>query len=152
VREPDLAEAVDAALVVVAEVVGDQFEVLAVHIAAPDGPLLAVDGVAGELRALAVGGLQVLHALVADGEVKLAVRADVDAVDAVVVVETLETGEELLRRAVGLEVTVGVLEDEDVRRLADEDLVSLAVRVRRDADADGGDEFLPLVEGLRLVR
>src|SRR5439155_2376783 len=37
VAQPDLAEAVDAALVVVAEVVGDQLQVLAVHVAPPDG-------------------------------------------------------------------------------------------------------------------
>jgi hypothetical protein len=50
--------------------------------------------------------LQVLHALVADGEVELAVGADVDAVNAVIVVEAVEAGEELLRRAVGLAVAV----------------------------------------------
>ena len=75
------------------------------------------------LRPLPSRRLQVLHALVADGEVELAVRADVDAVDAVIVVEAAKAGEELLRRAVGLEVAVLVLEDENVGRLADEDLI-----------------------------
>src|SRR5207249_4362611 len=85
VREPDFAEAIDAALVVVAEVVGDQFQVGAVEVAPPDGAGPAIGVVARPRAALAVAGLQVLHALVADGEVQLAVRADVQAVDAVVV-------------------------------------------------------------------
>ena len=63
------------------------------------------------LRPLPSLDLQALHARVADGEVELAVRADEDAVDAVVVVEAAEAGEELLRRAVGLAVAVLVLED-----------------------------------------
>src|SRR5262249_4568524 len=46
VAQPDFAEAIDAALIVVAEVVGDEFEVLAVHVAAPDGAGPAVGRVA----------------------------------------------------------------------------------------------------------
>src|SRR5262249_9443888 len=92
VAQPDLAEGVDAALVVVAEVVGDEFEAGAVHVAAPDGAAAAVGGVGDPLAALAVGGLQALDAGVADGEVELAVGPDVDAMDSVVVVEAAEAG------------------------------------------------------------
>src|SRR5262249_56210312 len=94
VGEPDFAEAVDAALVVVAEVVGDQFEVLAVHVAAPDGAGPTVGCVALPDAAFAVAGLQPVHARVADGEIELPVRPDVNAVDAVVVVEPAEAAEE----------------------------------------------------------
>src|SRR5262249_43336126 len=106
VGEPDFAETVDAALVVVAEVVGDQFDVFAVHVAAPDGAGPAVGGVALPNAALAVAGLQPVHACVADGEIELPIRPDVDAVDAVVVVEALEAGEEFLGGTVGLTVAV----------------------------------------------
>ena len=135
-RDEDGAEAIDARLVLVAEVVGDQFQVLAVQVAAPDGAGLAVGVVARPLAALAVGRLQAVHALVADAEVELHVGADEDAVNAVIVVEAAEAGEQLLRRAVGLAVAVLVVEDEDVRRLADEDLVAGADRVLGHGDAE----------------
>ena len=72
--------------------------------------------------------------------------------DAVVVVEAAEAGEELLRRAVGLAVAVLVLEHEDVRRLADEDLVARAVGVlARRAMPSGAIDLRRLVEDRRLV-
>ncbi len=92
VGEPNFAETVDAAFVIVAEVVGDQFQVLAVHVAAPDGAGPAIGAVRLPLAALAVARLQPVHAGVADGEIELAVRPDVDAVNAVVVVEAFEAG------------------------------------------------------------
>ena len=64
-------ETVHARLVLVAEVVGDQFEVRAVEFAAPDGAGLHVGVVAAELAALAVGALQVVDAGIADAEVEL---------------------------------------------------------------------------------
>src|SRR5205085_2155216 len=64
VRQEDAAETVNAALVVVAEIVGDQLQVLAVHVAAPDGAGPAVGVVAVPLSALAVARLQVLDARV----------------------------------------------------------------------------------------
>src|SRR5262249_15941542 len=54
VGEPDFAEAVHAAFVVVAEVVGNQFQVLAVDVAAPDGAGAAIGVVRFPLAALAV--------------------------------------------------------------------------------------------------
>src|SRR5262249_52260298 len=93
VGEPNFAETVDAALVVVAEVVGDQFQVLAVHVAAPNGAGPAVGGVAFPNAALAVTGLQPVHARVADGEIELAIGSDIDAMNAVVVVKSSETAE-----------------------------------------------------------
>src|SRR5947199_247829 len=68
------AEAVDARLVLVAEVVGDKLQVLAVEVAAPDGPRPAVGGVAPPDSPLAVGGPQPVYARVADAEVELVVR------------------------------------------------------------------------------
>src|SRR5262249_6630576 len=147
---------IDARLVVVAEVVGDEFQVGAVHVAAPDGAGLAVGVVRLPLAALAVGRLQSVHTLIADGEVKLAVRADIDAMDAVVVVEAAKTGEELLRWAVGFAVAVLVPELEDVGRLADEHAVGetplrLLAGLREDADTERGDQVLALVENGGLV-
>src|SRR5204863_5023009 len=91
VADEDVAEAVHARLVLVAEVVGDQLQVLAVEVAAPDGAGPAVGVVARPLAALAVAGLQVRNALVADAEVQLQVGTDEDAVNAVVVVDALES-------------------------------------------------------------
>ena len=88
------------------------------------------------LRPLPSDALQAVNARVADAEIELHVGADEDAVDAVIVVEAAEAGEQLLRRAVGLAVAVLVLEDEDVGRLADEDLVAGADRVLGDGDAE----------------
>src|SRR5262249_37479974 len=99
VGEPNFAKTVDAALVVVAEIVGDQFQVLAVHVATPDGAGPAVGGVADPLPPLAVAALNALHARVADGEIELPVRPDVDAVNAVVVVEPAEIGQNFLWRS-----------------------------------------------------
>src|ERR1700674_768669 len=75
VGDEDVAKAVHARLILVAEVVSDQFEILAVEIAAPDGAALAIGVVGGPLPALAIGALQVVYALVADAEIKLTVRA-----------------------------------------------------------------------------
>src|SRR5260370_42390649 len=61
----DGAEAIDARLVLVAEVMGDQFEVLAVQVAAPDGAGPAIGVVARPFPALAGAALEGLHALAA---------------------------------------------------------------------------------------
>src|SRR5262249_26914007 len=74
------AEAVGAGLVLVAEIVGQQLQVLAVQVAAPVGAGPAVGTVASPGAALLVH--QALYALVADGEVKLVVRSDEQAVHA----------------------------------------------------------------------
>src|SRR5262249_7960100 len=87
VADEDVAEAIDTRLVLVAEVVGDQLQVLAVEVAAPDGAGPAVGAVARPLAALAVGRLQAAHTRVTHREIQLHVGADEDAVDAVVVVE-----------------------------------------------------------------
>jgi hypothetical protein len=132
--------------------VGQELQVLAVEVAAPDRAGLAVGLVRRPLAALAVGALEVLHALVADAEVQLAVGADQDAVDAVVVVVTPKAGQQLLRRAVRLAVTVLVLEHQDVRRVADVDLVARPDRVLGDGDAERGQDLRGLVEHGHLVR
>src|SRR5262249_6328158 len=90
------AEAIDAQLVLVAEVVGEQLQVLAARVAAPDRPRAAVGLVGGPLFAVLID--EPLHALVADAEVQLAVGADEDAVDAVVVVVAAEAAEQFARR------------------------------------------------------
>ena len=87
-----------------------------------------------------------LHALVADAEIELAVGPDQDAVDAVIVIDAAEAGEQLLRRAVGLAVAVLVLEDQNVGRLADEDLVAGADGVLGDGDAERRQDLRRLVE------
>src|SRR5262249_35878180 len=140
------AETVHARLVLVAEVVADQLEVLAVEVAAPDGAGPAIGAVAAPDSALFVRGLQSVDAGVADGEVELHVGPDQDAVDAVVVLVAAEAAQQLLRWAVGLAVAVGVLEDEDVGRLADEDLVARAYRVLGDGDAQRRKGVWRLVE------
>src|SRR5262249_10322717 len=147
----DRAEAIDARLVLVAEVVGDQFQVLAVEVAAPDRAGPAIGVVAGPLAALPVRRLQGVHAGFADAELELAVRSHQAAVDAVIVIVAAETGEQLLRRAVRLAVAVLVLENEDVRRMADVDaarnpsLMVGARRIRRDRDAKRGDKVRGLI-------
>src|SRR5262245_61327556 len=152
VRDEDGAEAIDARLIVVAEIVGEQLQVLAVEVAAPDGAGPAIGVVRGPLAALAIGRLQVLDARVADREIELHVRADEDAVDAVIVIVAAKAGEQLLGRAVRLTVAVFVLEDEDVGRMADVDAHSFAVRIRRHRDAQRRNELRVLVKRRRLVR
>jgi hypothetical protein len=61
------------------------------------------------------------------------------------VVDALDAGEELLRRTVGLVVAIVVLEDEDVGGAGDDDAGA------EDADAEGGVDIVPLVEGLFAV-
>src|SRR5262249_44177703 len=78
VRDEDVAEAIDARFVFVAEIVGDQFQVFAVHVAAPDGAGPTIGRIAGPLLALAVGGLQTLHTGIADAEVELHIGTDED--------------------------------------------------------------------------
>jgi hypothetical protein len=136
--------------------VGDEFEVGPVHVAPPDGPGLAVGVVRLPFAALAVTRLQSIDALVADGEVQLAVRPDIDAVDAVVVVEPAKAGEELLRRAVRLAVAVAVPELEDVGRLADEHAIretplGLLARLREHANTERRDQIFALVENGGLI-
>ena len=107
------------------------------------------------LAALAVGALQTMNALVADAEIELAVGADQDAVNAVIVVEAAEAGEQFLRRTVGLAVAVLVLEDQNVRRLADVDLVDrarpVAVRFGGHGDAQRRQQLRRLIKRDRLV-
>src|SRR5206468_1854040 len=104
------------------------------------------------LPARSVGALQVLDALVADAEVQPAVRADQDAVDAVVVVHAAEAGEQLLRWPIGLAVPVLVLEQVDVRRLADVDLPARPDRVLGHGDPQRRLNFRRLGEYRDLVR
>src|ERR1700737_1953015 len=68
VRNEDGAEAIDARLILVAEIMGDQLQIFTVHVAAPDRAGPAIGVVRGPLAALTVRALQVLHALVADTE------------------------------------------------------------------------------------
>src|SRR5262249_43122829 len=76
VGEEHGAEAVDAQLVLVAEVVADLLQAGAVEVAAPVGAGPAVRAVAAPDATLFVAGLELADALVADGEVELAVGAD----------------------------------------------------------------------------
>src|SRR5262245_37568136 len=76
VGNENVAEAIHARLIVIAEVVRDQLEILAVKVAAPDSATLAIGVVGRPLTALAVGALQIVDALVADAEIELAVRPD----------------------------------------------------------------------------
>jgi hypothetical protein len=133
-------------------VVGDQFEVGTVHVAAPDGAFLAIGFVGGPLLPLAVRRLQAADARIAHREVELPVRADVDAMHAVVVVEAAKARQELLRRPIGFEVAILVLEKEDVGRLTDKHLLPLPIRGRRNANAQRRDDLGRLVEGLGLIR
>src|SRR5262249_50799745 len=97
------AEAVHAGLGLVAGVVRDQLQLAAVQLAAPDGAGLAV-GVVAAPDLLAALAAQAADALVADAEIELVVRADQDAVNAVVVVDAAEAGQQFPGRAVGLAV------------------------------------------------
>src|SRR5262249_34253074 len=118
----------------VAEVVRDQFEVLAVEVAAPDGAGPAVGAVAGPLLAVLVD--EVRQPLIPAGEVELAVGPEQDAVHAVIVIDAAEARQQLAWGAVRLAVAVLVLEDEDIGRLAhvDRDPGSIGVRQYRDAE------------------
>src|SRR5262249_28043708 len=138
----------------------------AVEVAAPDRAGPAIGVVAGPLAALAVRRLEAVYAGVADAEIELAVRPDQDAVDAVIVVVAAEAAQQLLGRAVRLAVAVFVLEHENVRRVADVDAagnpsltvgalmfcVGALIGIRRDRDAERGDEVGGLVKRRRLVR
>ncbi len=115
VGNEDVAEAVHARLIVVAEVVRDQLQVPAVEVATPDRAALAVGMVGGPLASFAIGALQIVHALIADAEIELAVRADEDAVNAVIVIEAVEAGEQFFGRPVGLAVAILVFKEQDVR-------------------------------------
>ena len=151
IRKPDFAEAIDAAFVVVAEVVGDEFDIFAVQIAAPDGGFLNGRGVAGILRAFAIAALQAIHATIADREIKFAIGADVQAVNAVVVVEAAEAGEELLRRAIRLRLGLVLAgEFENVRRLGDQHTQGFVLGVWDYHHAERVVEFLALVKRDRL--
>ncbi len=122
-----VAEGVEAGLVVVALAVGDDLEL---------GPVAVDAEGVGQVRRADVAARGVDHvevpapvrpvlrleraAAVAVGEVELAVQAQGHPVDAVVGVDPAEAGQED-RLLVGLVVAVGVLEDEDVRAVADVD-------------------------------
>ena len=93
-----------------------------------------------------------MHARVADREIELAVRADVDAVNAVIVIEAAKAGEEFLGRAIGFQVAVLILEDQDVGRLADIDSLSLAVGIGRYRDAQRSHDLFALIEDDRFIR
>lgn len=151
VGDEDIPEAVDGGHVIVAEVVGDQFQVPAVHVASPDRAGAQGCGVACERFALAVAGLEVAHARVADREIEFSVGADRDAMHAVVVVDALKSGEELDRRPVRLVVAILVFQEKDVRRLTQEHLATLAGGIGSHGDADGAHDLPGLVKGDAVV-
>ncbi len=124
VGNEDVAEAVHARLIVIAEIVRDQFEVLAVEIAAPDGAALAIGMVGRPLAALAIGALEIVDTLVADAQIELAIRSDQDAVYAMIVIDAVEAAKQFFRRPVSLAIAVFVLEKQNVRRMADVNFVA----------------------------
>ena len=132
---------------------GDQLEVAAIDVAAPDGAGPAVGVVAcstyGPFRR---DDCRPWTPTYPDGEPEFAVGAGVDAVDvAVVVVEAAEAAQEFLRRPVAFQSAFLVFEDQNVGRLTDEDSLSLAVGIGGDGDAERGDDLLALVEDVALV-
>ena len=151
VGDEDVAKAVNAWLVFVAEVVRDQFQVLAVEVAAPDGACLAVGVVGGPLAALAVGALQAMDARIADAEIEFTVRADENAVDAVVAIEAAETAEQFLWGPVGFAVTIFVFKKQNVRRMADVDFVTWPDWILSHGDTQGREKIGRLIEGGDLV-
>src|SRR5438132_14175845 len=151
VRDEDVAEAVHTRLIFVTEIVSDQLQVLPIYVAAPDGAGLAIGVVSGPFAALAVGALQVLHALVADAEIELAVGANENAVHAVIVIHPAETAQQFPGRPVRLAVAVLVLEEQNVRRLADVDLISRSYRILRHGDSQRREQLRRLVERNRLI-
>src|SRR5262249_12679923 len=91
-------------------------------------------------------------ALVADAEVEPHIGTDRDPVDAVVVIDAAKSAEQLAGRPIRLAVAVLVLEEKDIRRLADIYPVSRADRVLGNRDSHGRQDFLRLIEGNSLVR
>ena len=152
---PERAEGVHGDLVVVAEVVAEDFELRAVGVAA-EGHALAVGfaavvhGIAGEVHdgvAVLVGDA---FTGVAEVPVELAVGAEDERVRRVVMLRLTDLGEEQLL-LVGLQVAVRVGEDEDVGRAGNDDLGGLAVEAGEHADAERGINVGALVEDGLLV-
>ncbi len=151
VGDENRAEAIDARLVFIAEIVGDQFEVLAIHVTTPDRAGAAIGVVAGPALAFAVGRLEIVHSLIANAKVELPIRADEDAMNAMIVVEALKASEELSRRPVSFAFALAVGEDENIGRLADEDLVTRPDRIFGDRDPHRTVKLRSLIKDGRLI-
>lgn len=152
------AEAVDGGFVLVTEVVGKEFEVGAIGIASPHGACLAIGAVGApdflaRLRflVLAVGREEVLDTLIADAEVELAIGAEMDAMDAVIVIDAIEAGEEDFGWAIGFAIAILVFKQIEVRRMADINLVPRSAGIPGNSDAKRGEEIGRLIEGGSLV-
>src|SRR5262245_38601921 len=98
------AEAVDRRFVLVAEVMGQEFQPTAIGVAPPDGACLTISLVG--VPNLAVLILEVLHSLVADAEVELAIGAEMDAMHAMIVIVPAKAGQKNLRRAIRLAIAI----------------------------------------------
>ncbi len=142
---PQGAEAIDGDFPVVAEVPGEHLDVAAIELAAEDHALLVGAVVLiGALHAVDVGDevavlVAELFAGVAKVEVEAAIGAEVEGVDAVVVLCAADLGEHELF-AVGFVVAVVVDEPEDVVAAGDEGFVA------EHADAVGAVHVRALME------
>ena len=119
VGDEQFAKAVDGGHVVVAEVVGQQLEVLAVGIAAPDGAGAAVCTVGVMDLALAVAAFQIAHAGVTDAEIEAAIRPKENAMDPMIVIKTAKAGEQLFGWPVSLAIAIGIFQHQQVGRLTE---------------------------------
>ena len=139
IRLPDGTEGIDGGFPVVAEVPCDGFEVGAVRVAAEDHAfLVGFAGIADDIACGVGDGFAVfvfeLMAFVAEVEVEFAVWAEVDGVDAVVVLSAVDAAEHDFG-FVGFEVAVVVGEVPDFACGGDDDAVA------EDGDAVWAFEF-----------
>lgn len=151
VGDENVTKAVDGWHVIVTEVVGDQFQMAAIKVATPDRACPQVDTVAVESRAFAIAGFEVFDTRVSHGKVKPAIWPDGNAMNTMIVVQTLKACEQFCGRAIGFVVAIFIFQYQYVWRLTQVNPTAFATGVLGHGNADRAHDFRCLVKGGGLV-